>query len=108
VVHGQAGRAELKLQKITANSAERPVSSAAISPDGKYLAWSDAIGIHLTLIATGANQLIARPKTVAAEDAWTPVAWFPDGTRLVTNSLKLAADGVHGGIWVVPDLSQTR
>src|SRR5215469_11640153 len=39
--------------RMTANSPENPVSGGAISPDGKYLAYSDATGLYLKLIRTG-------------------------------------------------------
>src|SRR5262249_9569559 len=41
---------EIKLRQLTFNSTENPVSSGAISPDGKYLAYSDTRGLHLKLI----------------------------------------------------------
>jgi len=104
MVRGPQRLPDLKLQRLTANSAERPVLGAVISPDGKYLAWSDALGIHLTLIATGDAHVIAKPKTLAADDDWIPVAWFPDGTRLVANSLKPTPDGRRTTIWIVPAL----
>jgi DNA-binding winged helix-turn-helix (wHTH) protein/Tol biopolymer transport system component len=104
MVRGPQRLPDLKLQRLTASSAERPVLGAVISPDGKYLAWSDAIGIHLTLIGTGETHLIARPKTLAADNAWIPVAWFPDGTRLVANSVGPATKSQRTVIWVVPVL----
>ncbi len=42
-----------KLQQLTINSVENPVTSGAISPDGKYLAYADAKGIHIQLPDTG-------------------------------------------------------
>ncbi len=47
---------ELTETQITDNSSENTVTSNAISPDGKYLAYSDRKGIHLKLIATGETQ----------------------------------------------------
>jgi hypothetical protein len=44
---------ELTPRQLTANPAENPVVRAAVSPDGKYLAYTDLVGIHLRLIATG-------------------------------------------------------
>ena len=104
LVRGPQRLPDIKLQRLTANSAERPVFGAVISPDGKYLAWSDAIGIHLTLIATGDTHVIARPKTATADDTLIPVAWFPDGTRLVANSERPTPEGLRTAIWVVPVL----
>jgi len=41
------------LQRLTTNATENAVSASAISPDGKYLAYSDRSGTFLRLIATG-------------------------------------------------------
>src|SRR5205823_636604 len=40
-------------QRLTSNPTENPVSASAISPDGKYLAYSDNTGTFLRLISTG-------------------------------------------------------
>ena len=37
---------EMKLHQLTANSSENPVGTGAISPDGKYFAYTDLQGIH--------------------------------------------------------------
>jgi DNA-binding winged helix-turn-helix (wHTH) protein len=43
---------EPKFRQLTVNSPDNPVNSGAISPDGKYLAFSDTMGMHVKLIAT--------------------------------------------------------
>ena len=40
-------------QRLTSNPTENPISAAAISPDGKYLAYSDKTGTYLRLMSTG-------------------------------------------------------
>ena len=40
-------------RRLTANPGEDPVKTAAISPDGKYLAFSDETGSYLRQIDTG-------------------------------------------------------
>jgi hypothetical protein len=40
-------------RRLTANPQDLPVDHAAISPDGKYLGYSDQRGIHVQLLATG-------------------------------------------------------
>jgi Tol biopolymer transport system component len=96
---------DLKLRQITTNSSETPVSSAVISPDGKYLAYADSTGMRLQEIATGETHALPKPKTLSAEDAWFPSAWFPDGTRLVATAIKPTAQ-VHviSSVWSVPVL----
>ena|SRR5437773_3318149 len=49
-------RPELKQRQLTANSSENAVTGGAISPDGKYLAYTDTKGIHIKLIETGAEK----------------------------------------------------
>ena len=70
-------------QKLTANSAENSVTSMAVSPDGKYLAYSDNTGIYLKLLRTGETHPVLLPPDFSArvDD------WFPDGSRfLVTRT----------------------
>jgi DNA-binding winged helix-turn-helix (wHTH) protein/Tol biopolymer transport system component len=54
-----AAARENKLTPLTANPADQPLESARISPDGKYLAYADATGIHLRRIDDGATHSIA-------------------------------------------------
>jgi Tol biopolymer transport system component/DNA-binding winged helix-turn-helix (wHTH) protein len=65
--------------RLTANSPENPVTGAAISPDGNYLAYSDATGFYLKLISTGETHPISLPTDFFA----MPVGWFPDGAHLM-------------------------
>ena len=96
---GPANRLDIKLRQLTSNSRENPVRSASISPDGKYLAFSDLKGIHIKLIETGQTQSVVQPpvnRGVTAE--WDVVRWFPDGTRFLAN---FDVSGQHISIWVV-------
>ncbi|HET9307741.1 MAG TPA: protein kinase [Candidatus Sulfotelmatobacter sp.] len=80
------GAPELKLQQLTANSAENPVGSGAISPDGKYLAYADLQGIHIKLIKTSETRTVPQPESVkSARVDWVIAAWFPDSTRFLAN-----------------------
>src|SRR5450631_2544391 len=40
-------------RRLTSNPTENPVTVSAISPDGKYLAYSDKTGTYLRLMSTG-------------------------------------------------------
>jgi Tol biopolymer transport system component len=48
-------------RKLTTNSSENSVTSAVVSPDGKYLAYTDSTGIYLKLIRTGEIHAVPLP-----------------------------------------------
>ncbi|MFL6354623.1 MAG: protein kinase domain-containing protein, partial [Bryobacteraceae bacterium] len=58
---------ELNQRQVTANSTENSVESGAISPDGKYLAYTDRKGIHLKVIETGETQTIPQPEALKGD-----------------------------------------
>ena len=68
-----------KEQKLTSNSSENNVNSAAISPDGKHLAYADNTGVYVKLIRTGETHAVTLPSNFSAhvDD------WFPDGFHLL-------------------------
>jgi len=76
---------EVVERKLTASLSENSVSSAAVSPDGKYLAYADDIGIYLKLIRTGETHSVPLPANFSAhvED------WFPDGSHLLVTRQEL-------------------
>jgi len=77
---------EIKLRQLTVNSTENPVGSGAISPDGKYLAYSDTQGLRLKLIDTGETRTVPRPEEFKDQNVKGEVtAWFPDSTRFMVN-----------------------
>jgi DNA-binding winged helix-turn-helix (wHTH) protein/Tol biopolymer transport system component len=72
---------ELIERKLTSNSSENSVSSAAISPDRKYIAYADNSGFYLKQIRTGeAHPLPLPPNFSARVDDW-----FPDGSHLLVS-----------------------
>ncbi|HZP17558.1 MAG TPA: winged helix-turn-helix domain-containing protein, partial [Terriglobales bacterium] len=79
--------------RLTANSPENPVTAAALSPDGKYLAYSDSTGLYLKLVSTGETHAIGLPKDFRG----MPVNWFPDSAHLL-----LVGDQVGDrGLWSI-------
>ncbi len=55
--------ARVLLQRsVTANPPENPVYAAAISPDGKYLAYADLTGVFVRLLATGETHSLPLPE----------------------------------------------
>ncbi|HWY68909.1 MAG TPA: winged helix-turn-helix domain-containing protein [Terriglobales bacterium] len=73
--------AELIERQLTANSSENSVNSAAISPDGKYLAYSDNTGVFLKVIRTGEVHPVPLPPSFSARVH----DWFADGTHLLVS-----------------------
>ena len=79
---------DLRLQQLTTNSSENPVTSGAISPDGRYLAYTDAKGLHVKLIGTEQTRSILQPMTLKNDNLKWDIgsnAWFPDSTRFLAN-----------------------
>jgi len=74
--------AELKETRLTNNPGEYAVGLGFISPDGRYLAYSDGKGLHLKLLGTlGEERTVPQPEGSAAESAdWYAGYWFPDGS----------------------------
>jgi DNA-binding winged helix-turn-helix (wHTH) protein len=70
---------EVTERKLTTNSSENRVTSAAVSRDGKYLAYTDSTGIYLKLIRTGETHPLPLPPNFPAhvDD------WFQDGSHLL-------------------------
>jgi len=88
-------RPELQEVQLTTNSSENPISSVAISPDGKYVAYADDTGIHLRAIDSGETH------TISASDigAINLVRWFPDGSKLLVSGGEL--QGGAPAIWSI-------
>jgi serine/threonine protein kinase len=89
-------------RKLTANAQDSPVFNAAISPDGKYLAYGDQQGIHLQLVATGASQSVPLPPGIQVGTAsWAFGSWFPDSTRFIAS---VSVPGTPSTVWSIPIL----
>src|SRR5271157_461369 len=95
---------ELTQKRLTFNSNENAVQSAAISPDGKYLAYSDPAGIHVKLLSTDEERTLPRPAGVSASAYWDVASWFPDGTQLLTDIYEV---GGQKSMWTVSMLGQS-
>jgi eukaryotic-like serine/threonine-protein kinase len=89
----------MSLRQLTANPAGHGVTRSALSPDGKYLAYSDDAGLHIKLLETGETRTLPLVAEAASAHAtWLPAAWFPDGTRLLAN---LEVAGKPPSIWIL-------
>ncbi len=89
---------QIRQRRLTANPSENPVNVATLSPDGKFLVYSDPMGLHVKVIATGEIQTIPEPDGLAGV-VWLPQAWFPDSTRVLATAQQ---PGDHFSIWVFP------
>jgi serine/threonine protein kinase/Tol biopolymer transport system component len=97
-----------KERRLTAHSSENSVNQAAISPDGKYLAYSDQMGLHLMLIRSGEVLNVPQPEGRAPDvDNWWPNGWFPDSTKFIATLIGSGPLGAGNGIlstWVISAL----
>jgi eukaryotic-like serine/threonine-protein kinase len=71
----------LSERQLTHNPSENRLLGAAISPDGRYLAYTDTNGLHLSIIDTGEVHDIPLPEELRTH-LWD-VIWFPDGEKLL-------------------------
>jgi hypothetical protein len=96
---------QFQQRRLTANPRDLPVYSAVVSPDGKYLGYSDPRGIHVQLLGTGEEQAMPLPAGAQAGQAyWDLVGWYPDSTRFTGF---LAIPGKPPTLWSVPILGGT-
>lgn len=102
-------RSDLRLRQLTINSVENAVTSGAISPDGRFLAFVDAKGIHIQLVETGEGRTVPRAESLKSESVeWEIPAsgWFPDSLRFLANAHPAGLDPSRwssetSSIWLV-------
>ncbi len=86
-------------KRLTASPREMPVLNAVLSPDGKYLGYSDRQGIHLEAIDSGLIHDIPLPSGIRPERAtWEFDSWYPDCSRIL---FSYAVQGQPTSIWSV-------
>jgi Tol biopolymer transport system component len=91
----KAAQAMSTARRLTSNPTENPISVSAISPDGKYLAYSDRTGTYLRLVSTGeVHPLLSKNSEVQY------LSWYPDSTRMLISWPPSPADTM--GLWVMP------
>jgi eukaryotic-like serine/threonine-protein kinase len=102
-----AGMPQITLRQLTSNSSEKGPASGTISPDGKYLAYGDRVGLHLQLIETSETQAIPRPEGVESNAlSFGAGAWLPDSSSFLANACPGGGDNTYGtshgcSIWIV-------
>jgi serine/threonine protein kinase len=80
---------------LTHNPEENPLIGAAISPDGKHMAYIGSKGLHLSVIETGEIHDVPLPEELRTH--LSEVTWFPDGEKLI---LTAESDAEGRLIWV--------
>ena len=101
---------DVKAQQLTANSWENPVTGGALSPDGRFLAYTDSKGMRIKRVGSDESQPVPQPEALRGQSiAWeiTPTAWFPDSVRFIANSHPATEDpqfswsSLTSSVWVV-------
>jgi len=87
----------MHISQLTANPADDRVRAAAISHDGRYLAFSDETGFYVRQIDSGETHPIALPQGLAAAS----IGWFPDSTHMV---VALSGQGLQSNLWEISAL----
>jgi len=87
----------MHVTQLTANPADDRVRAAAISHDGRYLAFSDETGFYVRQIDSGETHPIALPQGLAAAS----IGWFPDSTHM---AVALAGLGSQSSLWEISAL----
>lgn len=85
---------DLKLRQLTTNPPENALRSGTISPDGKYLVYSDQKGMHVKVIDTGETRSIPQLAESAGQEMKWSIAgpWLHDGTRFIVNAHPASED----------------
>src|SRR5579864_7942584 len=96
---------ELKLRQLTFNSFENRVTSGAISPNGKYLAYADVNGMYIKDVGSGETRAVPQPGNLTKKSVQWEIlsaSWFPDSTRFLANAHPATEDP---GLWSSEDTS---
>ena len=92
------------LRQLTANPTEDYLKGAAISPDGRYLAFVDRNGLFVRAIDSGETNPVALPPEWSSY-VITGLRWFPDGGKLIACVRAPESSGVYD-IWAITTVGQ--
>ena len=87
---------EIRFRQLTINSPENPVTSKAISPNGRFLGYVDTLGMHVKNIETGDTELVVQPQNLKPDSVnWeiSDSSWFPDNIHFAANAHPATEDG---------------
>jgi Tol biopolymer transport system component/DNA-binding winged helix-turn-helix (wHTH) protein len=94
VGHPPESRLALSQRRLTANTDDAPVTGGVISPDGKYLAYTDESGFYLRQVDGGETHPVLLPKDFSP----LPESWFPDSAHLVVTWFGFQKTAPRSGI----------
>jgi DNA-binding winged helix-turn-helix (wHTH) protein/Tol biopolymer transport system component len=83
VGHSPSHTLALRERRLTANSPDLPVYNAAISPNGKFLAYSDPRGVFVRALDTEESHPLAVPEGFRVHG----LSWLPDGAHLLVTAV---------------------
>ena len=89
--------APARVTRLTANPVDDPIASAAISRDGRYLAFSDEDGFYLRQVDTGETHSISLPEGLLPNS----ISWFPDNVHMM---LGLCSANRDSSLWEISAL----
>jgi hypothetical protein len=92
---------QLSERQITANPPEDWVTGAAISSDGKYVAYHDQTALYLRSIESGETHAVSLP--AGFDDRLQGIAWFADGGKLLAE----AVSSRGADLWVITVAGET-
>jgi DNA-binding winged helix-turn-helix (wHTH) protein/Tol biopolymer transport system component len=85
----------LRETQLTTNAAEASLTTAAISPDGNYLAFADEHGLYVRQTASGETHLLALPSGAKIYR----LSWFPDGSNVLASGI--TSESPVPGVWSI-------
>lgn len=94
--HSLEARPSFSQRRLTANPHDAPLTSGVISPDGKYLAYSDPTGLYLRNVDSGETISVPLPKDLDA----MPESWFPDSVHLLVSHFN-DLEKKHPSLWEI-------
>ncbi|MGI8959814.1 MAG: protein kinase domain-containing protein [Bryobacteraceae bacterium] len=85
--------------RVTSNSTEAAIRTMALSPDGKYLAYSDINGVHIRSMQTADSRVLPDTKGMKVQYWATDATQFfvskPTGERIIFYSISLPGGVPH-------------
>jgi Tol biopolymer transport system component/tRNA A-37 threonylcarbamoyl transferase component Bud32 len=96
--------AGLSERQITANPYEDWVQAAAISPDGKYVAYVDQTGLLVRSVDSGEIRPIVLPADFPASLIWE-IHWSQEGGKLLITKTPSGSEDTMG-VWTVAALGE--